>query len=135
MGGTPVLMLRFHAKLAHRSPVSIEIVQAYLQGTKCEAPFLPLVVAGPYDPSVMIHFGVRPILAREGKELTKRVILVDQFGNKHRTKDPVTFRLTVSDPNRFGSAGPLKCYFCKEEIAMRDLSEAASMPAHKICIK
>jgi hypothetical protein len=135
MGNTAFLSLTLHARLAHRSDVSLELVSAHLPGTTCVAPFLPMVIAGPYDPSCMIHFGVRPIVAREGKNLKRRVMLVDQFGNEHRTK-PITFVPMVHSPQRFGSAdAPIQCFFCHQPIALEELSEASHVPAHKKCVK
>jgi hypothetical protein len=58
MKNVPYLSIHFHARLAHQENYSLEIVKAYLEGRTCVAPFPPVVVAGPYDPSTMIHFGL-----------------------------------------------------------------------------
>jgi hypothetical protein len=81
MKNVPYLSIHFHARLAHQENYSLEIVKAYLEGRTCVAPFPPVVVAGPYDPSTMIHFGLHPILVEDGESVTRRVILIDQFGN------------------------------------------------------
>ena len=135
MGNVPYLSAHLHVRLAHRSETSLEIVNGYLEGTTPEAPFLPFIVAGPYDPSHTVHLGVRPIVAAEGKSLTRRVVLVDQFGDKHRT-EKVTFRPTTNPSEHFGSGNnPTNCHFCHQPIALEELAAAGAMPAHKKCIR
>jgi hypothetical protein len=102
-GATPYMSFSFHARLAHRETFSLEIVKAYLVGTTCVAPFTSLVVAGPNDPPTMVHFGVRPILAEDGESVTRRVVLVDQFGNKHLT-EKVRFEASSQPARSFGPA-------------------------------
>ena len=51
MGNVPHVALFFHARLAHTSGFSVEIVKAHLEGTECVAPFLPIIISGPYDES------------------------------------------------------------------------------------
>ena len=136
MANEPYLSIMVHANLAHRAQESLQIVNAHLQRTTCTAPFFPVVVAGPYDPPVMMHFGVRPILAKEGKPLRCRMILVDQFGDEHKS-EPITFLPPLtSPPNRFGSENALiKCHVCQGPIALGELFEGAHIPAHRTCIK
>ena len=78
---------------------------------------------------------MRPIISKPGKTLTKRVILVDQFGDKHRT-EPIQFLPTKNDTARFltGTA-QINCLFCGQPIAAEELSESSHVPAHKKCIK
>lgn len=135
LANTPTLNLTFHAKLSHRAQGSLQIVKAYLDGTQPASPFIPLTIAGPYDESQVIHLGVRPIAAKTGKPLKRRVILVDQFGDKHRT-EAITFQPTVNDVRRFQSGtSEIKCHFCGRSIAMEDLSESSHVAAHRACIK
>jgi hypothetical protein len=135
MGTVPYLSVHFHARLAHRADHSLEIVKGYLKGTESVAPFLPLTVAGPYDPSVMVHIGVRPILVKDGQSFTRRVEFVDQFGKKHPT-EPITFNPSRPHPHGFGQAGvQINCLICGKSIAMEDLSETAAFPVHKRCVK
>jgi hypothetical protein len=68
MAKVPLMSFSFHALLAHKAEHSLEIVKGYLEGTECVAPFMPLIVTGPYDSSVIIHVGVRPILAQDGPD-------------------------------------------------------------------
>jgi len=135
VGNTPTLNLTFHANLAHRAHGSLQIVKAYLEGTQPAFPFIPLVVAGPYEEAQVIHLGVRPIVAKPGGALRRRVILVDQFGDKHRT-EAITFQPTVNDVRRFQSgASEIKCHVCGRSIAMEELSESSHVAAHRACIK
>jgi hypothetical protein len=129
----PYLSIHFHARLAHREKYSLEIVKAHLEGTTCVSPFMPVVVAGPYDRSTMIHFGVHPIFVQDGESITRRVFLIDQFGNKHVT-EKVTFKPSNAPASRFGAA-PIKCFFCGGTIAMEELHEASAVPAHKRCVR
>ena len=134
-GTTPTLNLHFHANFAHRGSGSVQIIKAYLEGTEPAFPFLPMIVAGAYDESQVVHLGVRPIIAKPGKPLKRRVILIDQFGDKHRT-EPITFHPTVYDVRRFQSgASEINCMFCHKPIALEDLSESSHVPAHRKCIK
>jgi hypothetical protein len=131
----PFMSISFHAQMAHMAGHSLQIVKGYLEGTECVAPFIPLVVAGPHDPSTMVHFGVRPILAHDGQSVARRVVLVDQFGNKHRT-ERIRFEPSSQPATRFSSGGnAVLCWFCQETIAAEELSEASAVPAHKACIK
>jgi len=135
MATVPFLSLHFHARLAHRAGQSLEIVKGYLKGTECVAPFMPLIVAGAFDPSTMIHIGVRPILVRDGESFTRRVVLIDQFGTKHVT-EPITFFPSKPHPHGFSQAGtPINCLICGKTIAMEDLSDSAAIPVHKACVK
>jgi hypothetical protein len=70
MAQTPYMNVSVHAQLAHTGEYSLKIVKGYLEGTECVAPFMPVMVTGPYDESTMVHFGVRPILAKDGKAIT-----------------------------------------------------------------
>jgi hypothetical protein len=131
-GKTPVMFTNFQAQLAHTGPHSLKIVKVYLKGTKCVASFPSFVVAGPYDEPVQIHTGVRPILSNGKKRFTRRVILVDQFGNKHQT-EPICFE---SSPSPVPHAlTPMGCHFCGQPVAMEDLAESASLFAHKSCVR
>jgi hypothetical protein len=133
MGKTPILMLSFRARLAHRSPDSVEIVEAWLPGTACVSSFLPIVVAGPYDDPSMIHFGVRPIIARDGKALTKRVILVDQFGNEHRTRKSVTFAPFANNPSRWQRRTTEMLFLCWRNRYDRALCVIAHAGTQDLC--
>ena len=109
----PFMSFSFHARLAHKAEHSLEIVKGYLEGTECVVPFMPLVVTGPYDGSVMVHVGVRPILAKDGQTVTRRVVLVDQFGNKHRT-ERIRFQSSSLPAARFNPSGnAILCFFVK----------------------
>ena len=133
----PTLNLTIHANLAHKSDESVKIVQAYLKGTKPFGVFFPFIVAGPYDEPSLIHFSVRPVIVKGLNKLTRRVVLVDQFGGKHVT-EPVTFSTIAVEPWRRGMAdagSTLKCHVCDQPISMMELHESAAMPAHKKCVK
>jgi hypothetical protein len=132
MKDVPFMSIHFHARLAHRENYSLEIVKAYLEGATCVAPFPSIVVAGPYDPSTMMHFGIRPILVKDGESVTRRVVLIDQFGNKHLT-GKITFESATAQAERFGPAPT--CFFCRGAIAVEDLHRAGEVPAHKRCVK
>jgi hypothetical protein len=137
MAREPMLHLSMHANLAHKSDVSLIIVQAYLKGTKPCGPFFPITVAGPYDGPSMIHFMVRPIIVTGLDKLTRRAVLVDQFGAKHVT-EPVTFSTVPIEPWRRGmrdESQTIKCFICDEQISMIELHETAAFPAHRRCIK
>lgn len=137
MGKTPMLNLTIHANLAHKSEESVKIVQGYLKGTKPVGVFFSFFVAGPYDPPSVIHFSVRPIIVKGLDKLTRRVVLVDQFGGKHITR-PVTFSTVTVEPYRRGmldESSTIKCHVCDQPVSMTDLHESAAMAAHKSCIK
>lgn len=133
-GDVPVLNLTVHANLAHRSADSLKIVSGYLRGTVCEAPFFPLVVAGQYDESQMIHFGVRPIIAKEGHKLSRSMVLVDQFGHKHTTEPIVFLPTPVTSRSTIGDA-LANCFFCHQPVQPQDLFNGAALPAHRNCIR
>jgi hypothetical protein len=83
----------------------------------------------------MVHFGVRPILARDGQSVARKVVLVDQFGNKHRT-ERIRFESSSQPASRFNPGGnAILCWFCQKTIAAEELSESSAVPAHKACIK
>ena len=135
MAQTPYMNVSIHAQLAHMAGHSLIIVKGYLEGTECVAPFMPVAVTGPYDQSVMVHLGVRPILAKDGQAITRRIVLVDQFGNAYRTK-----RIRIEPghhlASQFSPSGiPIQCWFCRRTIALEELAEASAVPAHKSCIK
>ncbi len=135
MGKTPILSLMVHVRMAHQSEHSLEITKVFLKGTRCEAPFLPIVVGGRYDPSTMLHFGVRPIVAKPGQKLKRRIILVDQYGNSHRTES-VEFAPGEQPAGSFGDPqNTIKCFFCGETIAIQELCASGSVPAHQRCVK
>jgi hypothetical protein len=94
-------------------------------------------LSGPYDEPSLIHFSVRPIIVKGLNRLTRRVVLVDQFGGKHVT-EPVTFSTIPVEPWRRGVTAEnptIKCHVCDEPISMIELHEAAAIPAHKRCVK
>jgi hypothetical protein len=135
MAQTPVMTVSFRAQLAHTGKHSLKIVKGYLEGTECVIFYSDLIVAGPYDEAVMVHFGVRPIIARDGEAITRRIVLVDQFGNAHRTK-----RIRIEPgrhpvPNPLQAGNPIQCWFCRKTIALEDLAETSAVPAHRTCIK
>jgi hypothetical protein len=135
MKDVPYLSLHFHARLAHTHEHPLEIVNGYLEGTEGVAPFPPLFVSGRFDGSTMIHLGVRPILADSGNGISRRVVLIDQFGKKHRT-NKLTFRESQQPNTRFGpNLSAIACFFCGKSIAMEELHESAAIPAHKNCVK
>jgi hypothetical protein len=135
MAQTPYMNVSVHAQLAHTGEYSLKIVKGYLEGTECVAPFMPVMVTGPYDESTMVHFGVRPILAKDGKAITRRIVLVDQFGNAHRTKR-IRIEPGHHSASQFSSSGnPIQCWFCRKTIALEELADASAVPAHKSCIK
>jgi len=137
MGKEPVLCLTIHANLAHKSDIPLKIVQAYLKGTKPVGVFMPFIVAGPYDEPSIIHFSVRPIIVEGLNKLTRKVVLVDQFGNEHVTK-PVTFSTVPVEPWRRGlteEEQTIKCHICHKPVSMMDLHESAAIPAHKSCVR
>ena len=132
-----MLNLTIHANLAHRSEESVKIVKAYLRGTKPVGVFFPFFVAGPYDPPSVIHFSVTPVIVKGRDKLTRRVVLVDQFGGEHVT-EPVTFSTVPVAPEQRGmtdEGSTLKCHVCDQPISMMELHESAAMPVHKRCVK
>ena len=78
------------AQLTSRSELDVAILKAYLQGTKPTGPFFAIPVPKSRSTRADMFFNVLPIVATEGERLTRRVIMLDQFGNEHLT-DPVTF--------------------------------------------
>jgi hypothetical protein len=136
-GKEPMLNLTIHVNLAHTSDIPLKIVQAYLKGTKPYGVFFQFIVGGPYDEPSIIHFYVRPIIVKGLDKLTRRVVLVDQFGGEHVTA-PVTFSTIPVEPWRRGvtdASQTLKCHICDQPISMMDLHESAAIPAHKRCIR
>jgi hypothetical protein len=135
MREVPLMSISFRAQMAHLAGHSLQIVKGYLEGTECVGPFTPLVVAGPHDPPQTVHFGVRPILARDGESVAGHVILVDQFGNKHRT-ERIRFAPASYSAAAFNSVGnEIHCCFCKKTISLEELHESSAVPAHKACIR
>ena len=131
-GKTPVMFVHFHAQLAHTCAHALKIVKIYLKGTECVASFPPILVAGPYDESVSVHTGVRPILSKGQQRFTRRAILVDQFGDKHRT-EPICFQPSANPiPYALTAIG---CHFCGQPVAMEDLAESAAVFAHRKCVR
>lgn len=134
VANVPVMFLHFHARLAHARERSLEIVKGYLEGTQCAAAFPSVVVTGPFDQSQMVHFGVRPIAARPGKALSGRVILVDQFGDRHRS-EKITFQ-PAPEPVRSGQpSSTVTCFFCRGAVAVEDRWDTSVGPVHKACVR
>jgi len=132
----PFMSLHFHARFATTEEHPIEIVNGYLKGTKSAA-FLSLniVVAGRHDPSLQVHLAVRPILAQPGEKVTGRVVLIDQYGNKHLT-ERITFADNPLPPEVFGvGRSAVSCFICGDVISMEDLHPSASFAAHKRCVR
>ncbi len=129
----PYMSVSFNARFAVRGEQSLEIVKGYLKGTECITPFPPIVVAWPSGCSAVVRVGVRPLLAREGRSVRRRVVLVDQFGDEHLT-EPITFEWAkplVPD----WKANPINCFVCGKPIALEELSELMATPAHKRCVE
>jgi len=135
-GKTPFMSLHFHARFSTTEEHPIEIVNGYLRGTVAAA-FLSLniVIAGRHDPSTHVHLAVRPILAEPGGTVTGKIVLIDQYGNKHLT-EKITFADRPLPPEVFGVGRPtVNCFICGEVISMEDLHPSASFAAHKRCVK
>ena len=82
-----------------------------------------------------VYLAVRPILAEPGKKVTGRVVLIDQYGNKHLT-EKITFIDNPQPPEVFGvGRSTVNCFICGEVIAVEDLHPSASFATHKRCIR
>ena len=130
----PYMSVSFNARFATKREHSLEIVKGYLQGTECIAEFLPIVVAWPSGCSAVVQMRVRPPLAKEGQNVTRRAILVDQFGEEHLT-EPITFEWAKSCLPDLLRAIPITCFVCSKPIALEELSELTPNPAHKRCVE
>lgn len=131
----PFIAITFRAQLAHQANHSLRITECYLEGTTCMTLFSPVVVTGPYDEPQAIYCAVQPVFAKDGQPISRRIVLVDQFGNTHKTKKRVRFEPGHHDATQFSHGGnPIVCWFCQQTIALEEFSESSSVPAHKACI-
>ncbi|MFY9728311.1 MAG: hypothetical protein WAJ87_22640 [Bryobacteraceae bacterium] len=132
----PTLVLSFTMSFAHReSNLSLVGKKIYLEGTEPVLSLQEIVVTGPYGPEESIHLILRPVIATPGKALKGRVVLVDQFGDKH-VSDRIVFMPRTSPLARSNTPPPqsLTCLFCHQTIALEDLAREAEVPAHQACI-
>jgi hypothetical protein len=136
-GSEPILTVSFTMSFAHREPnLSLIIKKTYLEGTEPVISISKIVVAGPYGEEETIHLMLRPVIAKPGKALKGRVVLVDQFGDKHLS-ERITFMPRISPLGSLNSPAPhspLNCLFCHQSIAPEDLAREAAVPAHRQCI-
>ena len=135
-GTVPILSLRFEARLATTDEHSVEIVNAYLEGTEAVILFCGrIVVSGRHDASTQVYFGVRPILVKPGETLKRRVILIDQYGNKHLS-DKIAFSDIKHPPEIFGiGSNTVNCHICGKIVSAEDFHPSAAFAAHRNCIK
>jgi hypothetical protein len=130
------LTVHFHARFATTEEHPLEIVKGYLEGTEPVILFSRIIVAGRYDQSMHVHLAVRPILVQPGENLTRRLLLIDQHGNMHRT-EKITF-LDHPSPKEvfgFGHGTPVNCLICGQQLSMEDLHPSAAFAAHKRCVR
>jgi hypothetical protein len=133
VGPTPVLAIELPMNFAHNeSGLSLHIIRAYLEGTEEAAPSFPIIVDGPYCPEQRVHMMLTPIIAKPGKNLSKRAVFVDQFNKKHVT-DYVSFVPHRTPPESRG-AGPFSCFFCHHAIQPDDIAAESYPMAHTKCI-
>ena len=78
----PHISLRMSAQLTCQNEIDVMILKAYLEETKQTGPFFPVHVPKSRSTHADLFFNVLPIVAKEGQQLTRRVVLLDQFGNK-----------------------------------------------------
>jgi hypothetical protein len=134
-GNVPFMSLHFQARFATKDEHSLEIVKAYLKGTKPFTVFTQIIVDGRYGQPTIVHFSVRPVLGKPGKKVTGRVVLIDQYGNEHDA-GKLTFSDHPSPPEAFGLGRAIvTCHICRKEIALQDIHPSATFPAHLRCIK
>jgi hypothetical protein len=132
---TPFMTLHFQARFATTEEHSLEIVKGYLKGTAPVMLFSQIIVSGRYDQPTMVHLGVRPILAKPGEKVTRRVVLVDQHGGEHVT-EKITFSDSPQPPEAFGfGRSTVNCLICRKEISVADIHPSAEFPTHRQCVK
>jgi hypothetical protein len=136
MRTTPFMSIHFLVRFTTTEEHSLEIVKCYLKGTTPVMLFTQVIVSGRYDEPTMVHFAVRPILAKPGEKFTARVIFVDQYKSKHLT-EKLTFSDNPLPPESFGfgRSTAVNCLICRKEIALEDIHPSASFPAHRQCVK
>jgi len=89
------------ASLASKGEKSIEIVQAYLKGTKTVSNLLPFLVA-PAGTAVTetFHFFVEPVVVKVGESYRGRIILVDKHDLKYESDEvSLPYRGAASTPS------------------------------------
>lgn len=99
--GKPVMHVFATASLASKGEKSIEIVQAYLKGTKPVSNLLPFLVA-PAGTAVTetFHFFVEPVVVKVGESYRGRIILVDKHDLKYESDEvSLPYRGAASTPS------------------------------------
>jgi len=99
--GKPVMQVFATASLASKGEKSIEIVQAYLKGTKPVSNLLPFLVA-PAGTAVTetFHFFVEPVVVKVGESYRGRIILVDKHDLKYESDEvSLPYRGAASTPS------------------------------------
>lgn len=90
--GVPSMQISATATLAATGDTPVEVVQAYLKGTKPTANLNGhLVVSKNSAVTETFHFFVQPMIGKPGEALLTRVVLVDQLGNRYEGEE-VQFR-------------------------------------------
>jgi hypothetical protein len=132
----PMMILVFTMNFAHVEPISVHIKRAYLKGTKEMFPMPEIVVEGPYDQqAASVCIGLSPVKAKPGKDLTGKIVFVDQFNGKHVSEELTFYPNTLphemlvkqleKNPN---------CFFCNRPVEISDQAQEAQLTAHIGCI-
>jgi len=90
--GVPSMQITATASLATTEDRPLEVVQAYLKGTRPTGNLMGHVIVSKESAvTETFHFFVQPAVGKPGEGLRKRVVLVDHLGNKHEGEE-VQFR-------------------------------------------
>ena len=132
----PMMILLCSMNFAHNENISVILKRGYLRGTSEVFAMNPVVVEGSQDGHESICISVAPVKTKPGKELKARLVLVDQFNNKHES-EKITFKPnTIPDDfikTKILSAFP-NCAFCGQPVTFEDQAKEAQMTAHTRCI-
>jgi hypothetical protein len=86
--GVPSMQVSVTASLATSEETPVEVVQAYLKGTRPSANLVEhLVVSKESAVTETFHFCVQPVVGKPGEALLKSIVLVDQHGNKYEGEE------------------------------------------------
>jgi hypothetical protein len=99
--GVPSMQVCATASFATFEDRPIEVVQAYLKGTRPTASLMGhLVVSKESAVTETFHFFVQPVVGKPGEALIRSIVLVDQHGNKYEGETvPLKYRgATANSP-------------------------------------
>ncbi|MGD1216199.1 MAG: hypothetical protein ABR861_14565 [Terriglobales bacterium] len=89
-GEKKAMQMSFMADFSHDDPgQTILLIDAYIKGTKPWIKFDEPIDIAPEElvtPEYQVHFMITPIIAPVGKNWTGRIIFIDQWHRRYRTK-------------------------------------------------